>query len=119
MEATKVKSWMEQVIRPEEYEKYLDEDGRDFIHEDEIESLLNTVTGNHCQIGRDSNSDLGRVRRSAECRRSRLMGRDFCRCAAHQTEGIRTAYCDLCAALHFQLLRQQLPLLRFSFGKRR
>ena len=50
MEATKVKSWMEQVIRPEEYEKYLDEDGRDFIHEDEIESLLNTVKSDASRV---------------------------------------------------------------------
>lgn len=50
MEATRVKSWMEQVIRPEEYEKYLDEDGRDFIHEDEIESLLNTAKSDASRV---------------------------------------------------------------------
>lgn len=50
MEATKVKSWMEQVIRPEEYEKYLGKDGRDFIHEDEIELLLNTVRADASRV---------------------------------------------------------------------
>lgn len=43
MESSKTEKWIEQVIRPEEYQKYLDKEGRDFIDEEKIETLLSST----------------------------------------------------------------------------